>query len=72
MRVASRVAERLRTSDLSKLGNFKYGWTYSLVPCLPSESYTLVAVKKHAKIDTNLLFSISPFCSKYLVQECRF
>ena len=38
--------------------NFKLGWTHSIVPSLPSRNQTLViAVKKHAKIDTKLFFS---------------
>ena len=58
-RVASRVAERLKAQEIRKYQeNLKFGWTYSLVPRLPSRTETLpIAVKKHAKTDTKLFFS---------------
>ena len=38
----------------------KFGWTHSVVPSLPSITYTLpIAVKKHAKTDSKLFFFLS-------------
>ena len=37
------------------LGNLKFGWRHSPVPCLPSRYYTLaIAVKNNAKVDIKL------------------
>ena len=64
IRIASRVAERLKTQK-----NMKFGWTPSLVPSLPSITQTLrIAVKKHSKAETKLFF----FCSVLLYYSSLF
>ena len=38
--------------------NLEFGWTHTLEPSLPSRASTLqIALKKHAKTDTKLLYS---------------
>ena len=38
IRVASRIAERLKTYDLRELGNIRKGWRHCLVPSFPSRN----------------------------------
>ena len=51
VRVASRVAEQLKTQEIRKYQkNLKFVWRHSLVPSLPSRTQTLpIAVKKTRK-----------------------
>ena len=80
IRVASRVAERLKIQDLKTQENLKFGWRHSPAPSPPPPPPEIKLPQQQSKNTPKQIsnfslyvqfYWIGPFCPKYFAQDCR-